>query len=42
MRILLHQHGHADSPGYFHERELPLDRDFNKRAFTVGVAVLVQ
>ena len=37
MRILLHQHGHADSPGYFHERELPLDRDFNKRAFTVGV-----
>ena len=37
MRILLHQHGHGDSPGHFHERELPLDRDFNKRAFTVGV-----
>ncbi|HEX5222897.1 MAG TPA: urease accessory protein UreG [Verrucomicrobiae bacterium] len=37
MRILLHQHGHADSPGHFHERDLPLDRDFNKRAFTVGV-----
>lgn len=37
MRILFHQHGHADSPGHFNERELPLDRDFNKRAFTVGV-----
>ena len=36
MRILLHQ-GHADSPGHFHDRELPLDRDFKKRAFTVGV-----
>lgn len=36
MRILLHQ-GHADSPGQFHDRELPLDRDFKKRAFTVGV-----
>ena len=30
-------HGHADHPGHFHERELPLDRDFKKRAFTVGV-----
>jgi len=37
MRILLHLHGHSDSPGHFHERELPLDRDFKKRAFTVGV-----
>ncbi|HLP78161.1 MAG TPA: urease accessory protein UreG [Candidatus Paceibacterota bacterium] len=37
MRILLHQHGHADSPGHFNERELPLDRDFNRRAFTVGI-----
>jgi urease accessory protein len=37
MRILLHQHGHSDSPGHFHEREQPLDRDFNRRAFTVGV-----
>ncbi|MFO1487163.1 MAG: urease accessory protein UreG [Verrucomicrobiota bacterium] len=36
MRILLHQ-GHADSPGHFHDRELPLDRDFKQRAFTVGV-----
>ena len=32
-----HTHDHADSPGHFHERELPLDRDFKKRAFTVGV-----
>lgn len=37
MRILLHLHGHADSPGHFHERELPLDRDFKQRAFTVGI-----
>ncbi len=28
---------HADHPGHFHERESPLDRDFKKRAFTVGV-----
>ncbi len=32
-----HTHDHADHPGHFHERELPLDRDFNQRAFTVGV-----
>jgi urease accessory protein len=32
-----HTHDHADSPGHFHERELPLDRDFNQRAFTVGI-----
>lgn len=37
MRILRHQHGHTDSPGHFHDRELPLDRDFNRRAFTVGI-----
>jgi urease accessory protein len=24
-------------PGHFHHRELPLDRDFTRRAFTVGV-----
>jgi urease accessory protein len=37
-RILLHYgHSHSESPGLFHERELPLDRDFNRRAFTVGV-----
>ncbi len=32
-----HTHEHLDHPGHFHERELPLDRDFNRRAFTVGV-----
>lgn len=26
-----------DHPGHFHDRELPLDRDFSRRAFTVGV-----
>jgi urease accessory protein len=30
-------HEHADAPGHFHEREGPLDRDFLRRAFTVGV-----
>jgi urease accessory protein len=46
MKILLHfhtpggnghSHEHADHPGHFHERELALDRDFQQRAFTVGV-----
>ena len=46
MHILLHNHSHdgnghthehLDHPGHFHERELPLDRDFNRRAFTVGI-----
>jgi len=32
-----HTHEHLDHPGHFHERELPLDRDFKKRAFTVGI-----
>jgi urease accessory protein len=32
-----HSHEHAEHPGHFHERELPMDRDFNQRAFTVGV-----
>jgi urease accessory protein len=32
-----HAHRHSDEPGHFHERDLPLDRDFNRRAFTVGV-----
>ncbi len=32
-----HAHNHADHPGHFHERERPLDRDFEQRAFTVGV-----
>jgi urease accessory protein len=44
MKILFHLHSqggngrsHADSSGHFHDRELPRDRDFNQRAFTVGV-----
>ncbi|MEY4385159.1 MAG: urease accessory protein UreG [Verrucomicrobiota bacterium] len=38
MRLLLHfGHDHGGQPGHFHERELPLDRDFKQRAFTVGV-----
>ena len=32
-----HTHGHLDHPGHFHEREQPLDRNFTKRAYTVGV-----
>lgn len=26
-----------DHPGHFHERQLPLDRDYKRRAFTVGI-----
>src|ERR1041385_4459082 len=43
MKLLLHLHGHDgngpshDHPGHFHDRDQPLDRDFNRRAFTVGV-----
>ncbi len=32
-----HTHEHLDHPGHFHDRERPLSRDFNQRAFTVGV-----
>jgi urease accessory protein len=32
-----HTHEHLDHAGHFHERDLPLDRDFARRAFTVGV-----
>lgn len=32
-----HAHDHCDHPGHFHERDLPRDRDFSQRAFTVGV-----
>jgi urease accessory protein len=32
-----HTHEHMEHPGHFHERDHPLDRDFSKRAFTVGV-----
>src|SRR5882724_5763198 len=48
MRILLHDghnhdhgnghtHEHLGHPGHFHERDMPLRRDFGVRAFTVGV-----
>jgi urease accessory protein len=44
MNLLLHfgphdgnGHRHPDQPGHFHERDLPLARDFRRRAFTVGV-----
>lgn len=32
-----HTHEHLDHPGHFHQRSRPLDRDFTKRAFTIGV-----
>lgn len=32
-----HTHEHLEHPGHFHERDTPLNRDFNQRAFTVGV-----
>ena len=32
-----HTHEHLGHPGHFHEREMPLRRDFGVRAFTVGV-----
>ena len=32
-----HTHEHLEHPGHFHESETPLDRDFKKRAFTVGI-----
>lgn len=32
-----HTHENFEHPGDFHARELPLERDFTRRAFTVGV-----
>jgi len=32
-----HTHEHWTHPGFFHERDKPLNRDYRKRAFTVGV-----
>ena len=36
-----HSHGHTHEnwshPGLFHERDAPLDRDYEKRSFTVGI-----
>lgn len=36
-----HEHGHTHEnwahPGLFHDRDAPLDRDYKKRSFTVGI-----
>ncbi len=32
-----HTHEHYLHPGLFHDRERPLDRDYKKRAFTIGI-----
>jgi urease accessory protein len=32
-----HTHEHLEHAGNFHERDMPLHRDFSRRAFTVGV-----
>ncbi len=36
-----HEHGHTHEvwahPGLFHDRDAPLDRDYTKRAFTIGI-----
>ncbi len=32
-----HTHEHLEHPGRFHERDAPRVRDFNQRAFTVGI-----
>jgi urease accessory protein len=34
---LAHTHEHWRHPGRFHERDAPLNRDYTKRAFTVGL-----
>ena len=33
-----HTHEVLEHPGHFHERDQPLQRDFSRRAFTVGVS----
>ena len=32
-----HTHEHMINPGLFHDRDAPLDRDYHKRSFTVGI-----
>jgi urease accessory protein len=32
-----HTHDHLEHPGHFHKRQQPINRDFTRRAFTVGV-----
>jgi urease accessory protein len=33
----MHDHEHLDHPGRFDDRDVPLHRDFTRRAFTVGI-----
>ena len=32
-----HTHEHHDHPGFFHERDAPVARDYRSRSFTVGI-----
>jgi urease accessory protein len=32
-----HDHHHDDHPGFFHQRDAPVDRDYRQRAFTIGI-----
>jgi urease accessory protein len=32
-----HTHEHHDHPGLFHERDVPISRDYSARSFTVGI-----
>jgi urease accessory protein len=32
-----HTHAHRDHPGLFHERDAPIQRDYQARSFTVGI-----
>lgn len=32
-----HDHDHLEHPGHFHERDQPLHRNFDERAFTIGI-----
>jgi urease accessory protein len=32
-----HTHDHPDHPGFFHQRDAPVDRDYRARSFTVGI-----
>jgi urease accessory protein len=34
---LPHTHDHHDHPGLFHERDVPLSRDYASRSFTIGI-----
>jgi urease accessory protein len=32
-----HPHDHEHHPGFFHQRDAPVDRDYKQRAFTIGI-----